>query len=295
MPDLAFVTCVADEADAVAARLLVRSLRAFGARPGARPVLVFGMGPAARGGSRILHRLEAEGAEVVSLAVPRALRGLPFAGPIAACAAAEERGAVRSLVWVDPRVLFCRPPELLHLDDGAGVAVRPVHVSNVGSPAGAPLDAYWRGIYAAAGLDDTTLTVESFVDARLLRAYYNSHVQAVRPSLGLFRRRMELVERLCDDRSFVGGLTPAQRLFLFQAAFAALVARVAQAATIRTLPADYAYPYNLHGQVPPARRAQTLDELVCLAWEGRSLRPELIDDVGVGEPLRSWLAAEAPA
>lgn len=296
MPDLTFVTLVESEADAAAARLLVRSLRAFGGRAGAGPVLVFHVGPAA--GSP--HALEAEGAEVAPLAVPASLRHVPFAALVAACAAAEERAATGpavagALVWADPRVLFCRPPDLLDLGGGADAALRPVHLANVGSPVGEALDGYWRRVYAAAGLDETALTVESFVDERRLRAYYNSHVQAVRPSLGLFRRRLDLVERLAADRAFTSGLSAAQQLFLFQAAFAALVARAVDGARIRLLPPAYGYPYNLHAQVPPHRQAAALDDLVCLAWEERSLRPERIRDVRVGERLRSWLAAEAPA
>jgi hypothetical protein len=60
------------------------------------------------------------------------------------------------------------------------------------------------------------------------------------------------------------------------------------------LPPDYAYPYNLHAEVRAECRATALEELVCFAWEGRSLRPELVEDVRVGEPLRTWLAARVP-
>ena len=287
MTGLTFVTCVEDEADAAAAHLLVESLRAFGGAPGAGPVLVFSTARAAAAA------VSSRDAEVVSLRTPASLRALPFGGVVAACAEAETRTPASSLVWVDPRVLVVRPPALLDLGDEADVAVRPVHVRNVGSPRDDPLDGYWRRVYDAVGLDDTGLTVESFVDGRRLRAYFNSHVVAVRPGLGLFRRRLEVVERLAADTAFMGGpyAESVRRVFLFQAVFAALVAATVAPGRIRILPADYAYPYNLHAEVAPDRRPAALDDLVCFAYEGRSLDPDAMGDVAVGEPLRGWLAA----
>ena len=170
-----------------------------------------------------------------------------------------------------------------------------MHVTNVGSPCTMPPDAYWRRIYDEVGLVDTDLTVESFVDGRDLRAYFNSHAVAVRPSLALFRRRREHVERLAADADFLAGAgaSPARRLFLFQAVFAALVAASVDRGRILVLPPTYCYPYNLHADVPPTRRAAALDDLVCCAWEGRRLAPEMVGDIEIREPLRAWLAARA--
>lgn len=283
---LTFVTYVEGPDDAVAARLLVASLRRFGGDLGRSPVAVH----VPRDAGDWAAPLTGEGVEVVPLDVPPSLRTVPFGAAVTACAAAEEARAAPALAWVDPRVVFCRPPGLLDVGDAADVALRPVHVSNIGSPPDAPPDACWRRVYDEAGLDDTALTVESFVDGRRLRAYFNSHVQAVRVSLGLYRRRRRCLERLAADGPFLERLSSAQRLFLFQAAFAALVAATVEPSRIRVLPPDYAYPYNLHTEVPRARRAAVLGDLVCFAWEGRSLRPGEIGDVRLGEPLRTWLA-----
>jgi hypothetical protein len=64
---------------------------------------------------------------------------------------------------------------------------------------------------------------------------------------------------------------------------------------IRILPAEYSYPYNLHGQVPEGRRAGALNDLVCFAYEDRSLDPDIVSDIQIREPLRSWLSARAKA
>ena len=43
--------------------------------------------------------------------------------------------------------------------------------------------------------------------------------------------------------------------------------------------------------VPSDRRALTINDLVCIAYEERSLDPTVVDDIGIDEPLRSWLSA----
>jgi hypothetical protein len=62
---------------------------------------------------------------------------------------------------------------------------------------------------------------------------------------------------------------------------------------IRMLPPDYSYPYNLHQVVPPDRRALALNDLVSIAYEDRSLDPDVVDDIAIHEPLRSWLSVRA--
>jgi hypothetical protein len=55
------------------------------------------------------------------------------------------------------------------------------------------------------------------------------------------------------------------------------------------LPPEYGYPYNLHASVPGDRRAESLGETICPIYEERSVDPRVVDDIGIEEPLRSWL------
>ncbi|MGC9346546.1 MAG: hypothetical protein ACP5JG_00285 [Anaerolineae bacterium] len=63
---------------------------------------------------------------------------------------------------------------------------------------------------------------------------------------------------------------------------------------IRLLPAAYSYPYNLHAEVPADRRPRALNELVCVATEGCSMRPAELRGLVVQDPLRTWLQEHAP-
>lgn len=285
-------TFVGDARDAAAARLLVASLRAFGGDLGTQSFTVF----AAVSAAGACRGLADATTDVVPLSLPKGLAGVPFGGLAAACARAEEVAGDAELVWLDPSCLVVRPPELFVLGDGADVAVRPVHLCNVGSLRASPPDAYWRRIFGSVGVDDVEMTVESFVDGCRLRAYFNSHGVAVRRSLGLFARRLDLLRLLVADRRFQEGPCAGalHRTFLFQAVFSALVAGTVDGDRVRVLPPAYNYPYNLHDRVPPEKRPPALDDLVCLTYEGRSLRPADVTDVAIREPLRSWLATRAP-
>jgi hypothetical protein len=70
-----------------------------------------------------------------------------------------------------------------------------------------------------------------------------------------------------------------------------LVASSLDVQRIRSLPATYNYPYNLHDQVPEDRRAVALNDLVSFTFEGRTLHPGTVTDIQIREPLRSWLEA----
>lgn len=306
--DAVVVTIARSAAEAEAVRLLVASLRRFGGGMRACPVWVgvvvgAAVGPADAAAHGALAAAVDPDVEVLRLDVPPSLAEWPYGAKVAAAARAEARAAAgtRSLIWLDPECLVVRLPAGLDLGEAADAAVRPVHLRGVGQPPGAPPDVFWAGVYDAIGApradaagtesDDSGLIVESFVEGERLRPFFNSHSFAVRPSLGLCRRWLEVFEGLVGDAAFVAAACPDElhRVFLFQAVFSALVATTVAPSRLRLLPPTYNYPYNLHGRVPAGRRAAALEELVTLAYEGRSLWPAEVDDVAIGEPLRTWL------
>jgi hypothetical protein len=275
------------------AELLIDSLRTFGGAMRECPVWLFEADPE----GAPCADLAGNGVEVYPLEVPESVRANWFAGKVCACARAEEMAGpeVHSLVWLAPDCLILQPPLLLNLGPDCAAAVRPVHHKNVGLAADEPLDPFWQGVYQAVGVPDIGVTVESFVDGERLRAYYNSHVLSVRPAQGIFRRWFQLFEALLGDQAFQEAACQdvPHQVFLHQAALSAVLAQELPPESLRLLPPQYSYPYNLHGQVPAERQAQALNDLVCIAYEDRPLHPDQVDDIKVREPLRSWLSARA--
>ncbi len=275
------------------ARLLIDSVRSFGGALSRCPIWLLEADPQrAPCGS-----LESMGVQVLPLTVPETVSHLWFSGKVYACARAEELAApgAKSLIWLSSDCLVIKPPLLLDLASSFDAAVRPVHIRNIGLLSSEPLDGFWKRVYEAVGVNDIQATVESFVDRQHIRAYFNSHALAVNPSEGLFRQWFESFQSLVCDQEFQSGHCQDQlhQIFLHQAILSALIATKLDPPRICTLPPDYSYPYNLHGSIPLDRRASALNDLVCIAYEDRSLDPGVVNDININEPLRSWLSIRA--
>lgn len=273
-------------------RLLIDSLRTFGGEQAKAPFWVFATDP------EPVRGLENDATRVLPLPVADQAAGYLFGRKVAACARAEQlapRGT-RSLAWVDPACLIVQPPVLFALDADFDAAFRPVHIRNVGLPPAEPLDAFWKGIYAAVGVDDISSTVTSFVDGQLLRTYFNSHSFAINPTLGLLRRWYEHFQRLVSDAAFQSAACSNEphQVFLFQALLSALVATSVDPQRVRLLPDTYNYPLHLQNQIPNARRLAAINETVCFPYEELSIHPSAVTGIEVREPLRTWLISNLP-
>jgi hypothetical protein len=282
-----FLTLVRTTSERSCARILIDSIRSFGGVLSHCPIWLFeaNLQRAPR------NSLGGMDVHVFSLSVPDTVRHYYFADKVYACAQAEEMVTprVRSLIWIDPVCLIIRPPLLFDLGQSFDAAVRPVHIRNVGLPPTEPLDGFWRKICETVGVHDIQTTVETFVGARRIRSYFNSHAFAINPSKGLLRRWFECFESLVCDEEYQKDTCQDERhqIFLHQAVWSALLVAELGLERIRVLPPDYNYPYNLHQSVPVGRRAAALNDLVCIAYEDRSLDPNLVDDIGVHDPLSS--------
>jgi hypothetical protein len=290
---IVFLTLVRSPSERSCARFLIDSIRSFGGTLSHCPIWLFEADPQAAP----CNSLESQDVRVFSLSVPDTVRRFYFADKVYACALAEEMAAsaVQSLVWIDPACLIIRPPLLFGLDQSFDVAVRPVHIRNVGLPPTVPPDGFWRKIFTNVGAHDIESTVETFIEGQRIRSYFNSHAFASNPSTGLLRQWFECFETLvCDEEYQMDSCKDqAHQVFLHQAVLSTLLVTRLDPKRIRLLPPDYNYPYNLHQSVPLDRRAVMLNDLVCITYEDRSLDPRLVDDIDIHEPLRSWLIEHA--
>jgi hypothetical protein len=284
-----FFTLVGSASQAARARLLLESIRSFG---GAVAECAF-WALTVEERAPYCAVLKDAGAEVIPVEVPDALGDYLFARKVAACARAEEKaaGSVGSLIWLIPECLILKPPVLFVLDEETRLAVRPVHIRNVGSPVNEPPDAFWSGIYGTVGRPAESFTVSSFIEGERIRPYFNSAAFSVDPSLGLLGEWLRLFAAMVEDGDFqtTACSDELHRIFLHQAILSTLIATSVERARIRVLPPEYGYPYNLHGSVPADRRAASLGDAVCPIYEERSVDPRVVDDVAIEEPLLSWL------
>jgi hypothetical protein len=284
-----FVTLLGSVEAEPRVRLAIASLREFGGSLARSPVLAFA--PASLSGAEI-GRIE--GIELVALECEPTFARYPFGAKVSACAQAEARVShgPRSLVWFGSGCLVFNPPELLALGPDCDAAFRPVHIANVGSSRSGPLDDYWAAVYAAVGAQDGNLSVESLLDARRLRPYYNTHCFAVSPALGLMASWRDSFRLLVADRAFQSGPCHDEihRIFLHQAVLSALVTRSVAPGRLRVLPPGYSYPLHFHAKLADAKRARVMNDITCAAYEEDSD----LAAVPAAEPLKSWLARHGP-
>ena len=290
---LIFLTLIRSAEDANFVRILVESIRSFGGNLSQSPVWIFTTDAVPDVNPVI------ENTRFLPLHTPENIGHYPFANKVAACAQAEAMAPPngQTLVWIDPECLVVQPPELFDLAMGFDAAVRPVHIKNVGLSSNEPLDPFWQKVYEVGGLDEAPLTVETFVGQECIHAYFNSHAFAINPAQKLMSRWLNCFTRLVSDPAFQTAVCQDMRhqIFLHQAVLSALLVAELDEQRIHILPPSYNYPYNLHPAVPAARRARTLNELVCFTYEECSLQPETVTDIEIDEPLFTWLHAHFSA
>ena len=290
--DVVILTWVYSEQSRYDAHLMIKSLRSFGSSLSGCPVWVFD----STWEDGAVESLLGEGIKTIWLDTPEEIRDYLYGHKVYACALAEKLApeGTHSLIWLSPEMLVVQPPELFRLAGKYGAAVRPVHIQNVGLEVTQTLDGFWRGVYQAVGVPEVEMQVESFVDAKRLRAYFNSAAFAVDPRLGLCQRWLDTFRSLVMDQEFQESACGDDwhQVFLHQAVLSALLASEIPPERLRILPPDYIYPYNLHTDVPPVRAAGSMEELVCIYHDGRSLNPEKMDDIELGNTLKLWLKSK---
>jgi hypothetical protein len=291
MNETCFLILFRSEAGERLARIVIESLRAFGGPLRDCAVWAFVLDPdrvpRALPGLESVHRFP--------LAVKEGCPPYPFTEKVCACARAEEMAGpeIRSLVWLSLDCLIVNPPLLFDLGAECDAAFRPVHHRNIGSLAHEPPDDFWQGIYRALEVGEMPYTVESFVDRQTLRPYFNTHCFAFNPSTGLGRAWWQHFKAMVTDEAFQAGYCRDElhQIFLHQAILSTLVAKRLDWERVRLLPPEYNYPLNLLNEMPPDRRAPTLNSLVNAVYEDAFPW----DSIEVQEPLRSWLLEHLPS
>ena len=277
------------------AQFLLKSLRTFGGSLHDCPVLIFQMYADEEA------ELDVGGVNVhvIPVDMDRVLNNYWFGDKVYACSLAEEmvQGHARSLVWLSTQCLILHPPVQLDLDHSCDVALRPVHIKNIGLNVDEPVNSYWRAIYDAVGMDDCPYAIRSFVDGHEIRAYFNTHLFSVDPSIGILQTWLEHFREMISDPGFQSGPcnTQEHQIFLHQAILSALIVKMVDWERVRILPCEYSYPLHLHLDVPLHLRPTSLNSQVCPVYEGVYQHPATLNGLQVQEPLNTWILDNMPA
>ena len=195
----------------------------------------------------------------------------PRANKIFACARAEEVFRQDIFVFLDSDTVVMNEPDSFELPNGVVAAVRPVDNKNEGSSGiDDPNDEYWRKMYLICGVPETPF-VESVVDRKRIRSYWNSGLVVMRRAEGLFQQWRDNFIKLMQAKHAPGG----RLAFVEQLSLSPTLAKVAN--KIKIL--DYRYNYPLPKRsllVEPYRSAQ-LEDLIHIHYHRWFNKPGFLD------------------
>jgi hypothetical protein len=288
-----FVSTVTPGESPVSALLLAESIRAFAGQLAKAPIQLY-VTPEGRIPEAAEKRLRALGVELIPVKVDEHAAGFFFMPEAHAAAEAESRleGKAETLVWMSPNTLVLHEPRELALPKGKSLAYRPVHITNIGSKLGTPLDPFWTLIYRHCGVDEGRIfPVKTHVDGNNLRAYINAGQLAVRPEahiLGTWLRKFRELYMHPDFTPFYA--EGRYRIFMHQAVLSAVAVINIQMEELLELPPTYNYPIHLYNEDKTGRRPARIDDLVTVRHEGFYDEPDWEKKMPAGDELKTWLS-----
>jgi len=291
--DTVFVTIVTNLAELNAVALLVHCLRTFGGEMKD----VQGYILSSREMDVAGHFRTDRHIAIIPLHEKHSAEPYFFRSKVMACAQAErlteKDGKV--LIWLNPMTLLFKEPADFLLVGERKAAFRPVHIQNIGQEIGEPVDAYWDGIYKRVGRDADSYHLISFVDEKKLRPYFNSHLFAIDPALGIMQEWENLFNEMIQNEEFQRTCCAdvPHRVFLHQAILSALIEIKLKRSQIHILPEEYSYPLHFHRQLNAEKQAHSLDELICPVYEEGLHFPETFSGISVSPPLFEWLREQS--
>ncbi len=289
----------ADSEELKSALLCVLSIRAFGERAAKAPVAVLTEGGADSVPSTLLASFERQGCSVLDFSLPESLRNYTYCAKAAAAARAEawaKDSGADELVWMDADTLILREPSEIMLNPEFIAGGRPVHHLLIGSEAGAPLDAFWRSVLDATGIDEALLfPLRTTIDRVDARFYPNAGFLAVRPEAGILSAWKDSLLRFVDDEAVQAAVTTApHRIFFHQAVLACVLAKTAGPSGFMEFSFGYNFPLHLAERCPATLKPGKLDDLYTLrydAWNNLPGDDSAWNGIAIPPRVKEWLGS----
>jgi hypothetical protein len=290
-----FFTTLLGVRDVFAVKLLVKSLREFGGHFRDAHVYIYS--------SLSLKDLGFEwdeGTTILPIALDEPLRSYPFAYKVFAASkiVADIKYLPQRIIWLDPSAILLKVPELFNPEDAFDIALRPVHVRNVGASINQKIDGYWEKIYDEVELDYSKLRpVRTYVDQEEILPYFNCGMYSIKGENELLNSWWRSFRRLAEDRHFQDCICTSfqQRLFLHQSIFSALVCKVIPYEKVFILPREYGYPLHFHARLLSEKRHVGMDEVAVMLGYREDISDEerhALFKKSTGK-LREWLIENA--
>jgi hypothetical protein len=265
---------------------LVKSIRKFGGEYSTSPVIIVLSDTSRTKGITLRNNADI----ILNLEMDEKLRNFPFSDKVYACALVEKLVTGKSdwLVWLNPDALVVAPPGEIVADQNAWASLRPVHIKNVGIGCTESIPEYWKKIYVQTNIDTNALwLIESFVDNKLLRPYFNSGCMAFRPEKEILTEWKRTYEALLHDERLYNYYSADQygSFFFHQAVLSAVIISKAGKNQINILPPSYGYPLTLQSRDDFIRKIKSVEEMKIILCEDY----KNLQYLSMGEQYYSWI------
>jgi hypothetical protein len=281
------------------ALLLVESIRAFAGSLSQAPIWCFVPQYGKELSASIEQRLAELDVTIIRFDIDSETRNFFFAADIQAAACAESMAIDQThlLVWLGSNTIILQEPKDLLLSDDKALGYRSVHHTNVGSPYDMPLDTFWSLVYKYCGVPrDRVFPMETHVDARTIRPYFNAGILVTRPETHLLRswrdtffsvyQKPQLQELYLKDERYT--------IFIHQAILSGVILHAFSQHEIQELPDNYNYPIHLYEEDVTEQRPSRIEDLITVRHEGFYTDPEWMTKIPAGERLKHWLHERLP-
>jgi hypothetical protein len=285
-----FISTVTPGEPSISALLLAESIRAFAGKLADAPIRFY-VTPEGKIPDAAEKRLRALGVELRQVKVDPKAASIFFMPQLHAAAEAEKEAKEETLIWLGANTLVLHEPKAFVLPPGKSLGYRPVHITNIGSKWGTPLDAFWSLIYRHCGVDKRKVSsVKTHVDGNTLRFYINAAHIVVRPERRFMGAWLDKFESLYMHPDFTPFYADERyRIFMHQAIFSALTTTIMPREELLELPSTYNYPSHLYDEDKSGAKPTSIDDLVTVRHEGFFEEPDWEEKMPAGAELKAWL------
>ena len=253
--------------------LLVESIRAFAGPLADAPIWCYAPQYGKELSNETVNRLTGLNATIIPFEIDIEVARFFFAADIRAAWLAESTATDKAdlLVWLGSNTIVLQEPEAFLLRDDKNLGYRPVHHINVGSLFDSPLGPFWILVYNYCSVpEDRIFSMETHVDGKKIRPYFNAGIIITRPEKGLMKEWHDTFFEVYQKPELQMFYEKDERymIFIHQALLSGTILRMLTRDEIQELPYNYNYPLHLYNEDVTDNRPASIEEIVTLRHEG---------------------------
>ncbi len=243
----------------------------------------------------IIEKLSSLDVEIISYTIDIDKSKFSFIDTVSAAAEAEKLavGKTEFLVWLGTNGIIINEPNQFLLDTNKILGYRPVHHTLIGSIFDEPIDEFWKIVFQKTNIEeDKIFPMQTHVDGKILRPYFNSGFLIVRPERGLLQEWWNKYKVLYKDSDFKKFYEKDKLYvtFVHQAILSGVILSTLENHEMQELPFEYNYPLNLYLETSKEYLPKSINDLVTARYYLSKLTEGYeFEKIPFEDPLKSWL------